>query len=529
MSRDFQLPGRSPVFGTNGMVATSHPLASEAAIQIMRNGGNAVDGAIAAAAVLAVVEPAMTGIGGDCFAILSRPGKPLVGINGSGRAPAGLDIQQIIDQKLKTIPEETPLSVTLPGAVDAWDRLLQEFGTMGFDEVFQSAIRYAEEGFAIAPRVQNDWQRFASNLAAHDITRDYYLQDGNVPEIGDIHRLPVLAKTLRTIAKKGRNGFYQGKLAAAMVETLTKLGGAHTEEDFATVRSDWVDPILNPYRGTQVAEFPPNTQGITAQMILNILENFDLAALDPWGSARYHIQLEAARIAYGYRDAFIADADHMTVGIDDLLSKELAQTLAGKIDVTKRTADFGPARIPSGSDTIYLTIVDANWNAVSFINSLYSAFGSRITDKKTGVLFHCRGACFSADPDHPNFIGPGKRPFHTIIPSMTMNNDRADLSFAVMGGAYQPAGQAHVLSNIYDHRMDIQQAIDHPRIFWHGERIGFERGVPENIQRELAALGHALYECEVPWGGAQGIWMDWDRGVLIGGSDARKDGCAIGF
>ncbi|MBZ0216872.1 MAG: gamma-glutamyltransferase, partial [Fimbriimonadaceae bacterium] len=366
-------------------------------------------------------------------------------------------------------------------------------------------------------------------LKSHETTSDYYLRDDNPPQTGEIHRLPVLAKTLRAIAAKGRDGFYLGKNAAAMTDTLRKLGGAHTEEDFANVKSDWVDPVLNPYHGTEVAEIPPNTHGITAQLILNILENFDLAALDPHGAARYHIELEAARIAYGFRDAFIADPDYMQVNVEDFLSKDMARNLAGKIDTAKRTDDFGPASIPKGSDTIYLTVVDANWNAISFINSLYSAFGSGITDPTTGVLFHCRGTGFSTDPTHPNFIGPGKRPFHTIIPSMALRDGKTDLSFAVMGGAYQPAGQAHMLSNIYDHGMDIQQAIDHPRIFWEGHRIGVERGVSEPTRRALAALGHDLYECQVPWGGAQGIRMDWERGVLIGGSDARKDGCAIGF
>lgn len=529
MSRDFQLPGSSAVFSTNAMVASSHPLASETAIHILRKGGNAVDAAIAASAVLAVVEPAMTGIGGDCFAIVARPGKPLVGINGSGRAPAATDPQQIITQHGGIIPEEHPLAVTMPGAIDAWDLLLKKFGTMDFGEVLQSAIRYAEEGFVVAPRVAYDWGRFAANLAAHETTRDYYLRDGKPLETGDVHRLPVLAKTLRAIAKKGRDGFYLGKNGETMAQALRHLGGVHSAEDFANVTADWVDPVINPYRGTDIAEIPPNTHGITAQLILNILENFDLAGFDPQGAERYHIELEAARIAYRYRDAFIADPDYMQISIKDFLSKDMAQDLANQIDITKRTEDFGPVSIPKGSDTVYLTVVDANWTAVSFINSLYSAFGSRITDPQTGVLFHCRGTCFSLDPDHPNFIGPNKRPLHTIIPGMTLKNGRAALSFAVMGGAYQPAGQAHVLSNVYDHGMDIQQAINHPRIFWDGDGIGFERGIPQEVRRGLTARGHDLHECRIPWGGGQGITLDWERGVLTGGSDPRKDGCAIGF
>ena len=529
MVRDFQLPGRSPAYGTNGMVASSHPLASETAVQIMHQGGNAIDAAIAASAVLAVVEPAMTGIGGDCFAIVARPGKPLVGINGSGRAPAGIDQQKVIDSGISVIPEENPLSVTLPGAIDAWDKLLGKYGRLGFDEVLQPAIRYAEEGFVVAPRVAYDWARFASNLATNKTSRDYYLRAGKPLQTGDVHRFPVLAKTLRAVADKGRDGFYLGKIGEAMAESLRQLGGVHTAADFASVNSDFVDPVINPYRGTNIAEIPPNTQGITAQLILNILENFDLATLDPSGAERYHILLEAARSAYRFRDTFIADPDFMTVSTAEFLSKKLSKKLAGEINIAKRTEVFGAVSIPGGSDTIYLTVVDANWTAVSFINSLYSPFGSRITDPKTGVIFHCRGGCFSVDPSHPNFIAANKRPMHTIIPGLALRDGRADLSFAVMGGAFQPFGQAHVLSSVYDYGMDIQQAIDHPRIFWEGDQLGFERGISENVRLGLAARGHQLIERQVPWGGAQGIQLDWDRGILIGGSDHRKDGCAIGF
>ncbi len=523
------MPGRSPVFGTNAMVASSHPLASETAIAIMRKGGNAIDAAIAAAAVLAVVEPAMTGIGGDCFALVSRQSKPLVAINGSGRAPRAIEPQKVLDQQLDTIPEEHPLSVTIPGAVDAWDRLLKDFGTMGFDEVLQPAIRYAEEGFAVAPRVAYDWELFAPKLAAHDTTRDIYLRGGKPPRAGDVHYLPVLAKTLRNIAEKGRDGFYLGKNSEAMAASLRELGGVHTAEDFANHKSDYIDPVLNLYRDTDIAEIPPNTQGITAQLILNILENFDLASLDPHGVERYHLELEAARSAFRYSNAFIADPGSMQITVEEILSTDLARQLAKDIDILGRTEDFGPVVIPKGSDTIYLTVVDANWTAISFINSIYSAFGSRITDPQTGVLFHCRGACFSTDPRHPNFIGPNKRPMHTIIPAMAFLEGRCDLSFGVMGGAYQPLGQAHVVSNVYDYGMDIQQAIDHPRVFWQDGKIGFERGLPDGTRDGLAKCGHELVKCQDPWGGGQGITLDWERGVLVGGSDPRKDGCAIGF
>lgn len=529
MSRDFQFPGRSAVYATNGMAATSHPLATEAAIDTMRRGGNAIDAAITASAVLAVVEPAMTGVGGDCFAIYAEAGKPLVGINGAGRSPAATDLQWFLDQGLDEVPVNSPQAVTMPGAVDAWDRLLKDHGTISLGDALQPAIRYAEEGFAVAPRVALDWTKYGGDLAGDEGSSAIYLNNGVAPVAGDIFRLPQLAKTLRVLAAKGRDGFYEGKIAEAMVKHLRALGGIHTLEDFAGVSADYMDPVLCNYRGVDLAEIPPPTHGVTAQILLKILEQFDLKSLDPAGGQRFHLEIEAARSAYRFRDRFIADPDHMTVSVEDLLSEQLAKDLAGKIDPDRRTADLGPVDVPGGSDTTYLTVVDSNWNAVSFINSIYKPFGSAITDPKTGIVFHSRGNCFRVDPDHPNCIGPSKRPMHTIIPAMVLQDGRAQFSYGVMGAAYQPVGQVHALTNIFDFGMDVQEAFDHPRLFGPNEQVEFERGIPEATRKDLTRRGHDLTEVDAPHGGGQGIFLDWERGVLVGGSDPRKDGAALGF
>jgi len=527
--RDFHLPGRSPAYAGNAMCATSHPLATEAAISVLRGGGNAVDAAVTAAAVLAVVEPQMTGIGGDCFAIVARKDKAPTGINGSGRAPAAATAQWYHVHGIEVIDPESVHAVTVPGAVDAWDRLLADEGTIGLDEALAPAIRLADEGFFLAPRVAHDWRLSAEALARDPGARAIYLKDGKPYAVGDRVCFPALAKTLKTIAGKGRDAFYEGDIAEALVRHLNSLGGLHTIDDFAATRADWVKPVVNPYRGVDMVELPPNTQGVTAQLMLNILENFDLAALDPLGAERLHLEMEAARSAYRFRDRMIADPDSMQVGVADLLDKRLARDLAAHIDIDRCSADLGPVRIPAPSDTVYLTVVDSDRTAVSFINSLYHAFGSRICDPATGVLHHCRGSSFSLNPDHPNCIGPNKRPMHTLIPALAMRDNRVDLAYGVMGAAYQPVGHTHVATNVYDFGMNIQEAIDLPRLFFRDGRLGVERGIPEAVRAALAAKGHDVFVVETPWGGGQGIMIDWERGVLIGGSDPRKDGCALGF
>lgn len=527
--RDLQLPGRSPVFGEKGMCATSHPLGTEAAIGVLRRGGNAVDAAVTAAGVLAVVEQQQTGIGGDCFAVVARAGKAPEGFNGSGRAPAGARLEALTALGLSEITPESIHAVTLPGAIRAWETLLAQHGTIGLDEALQPAIRYARDGFIVAPRVAFDWRRNLERLKTDETMSALFLKRDGAPfGVGDRHANPALATTLETIAKQGARGFYEGAVADAMVRRLNALGGAHTLADFAAVTADPVAPVTVPYRGTDIVQLPPVTQGITVQLILNILENFDLAALEPLGAERFHLEIEAARAAYRVCNAHIADPGAMTVAVEDILDKALGRRLAGMIDPARR-ADGYPVAVGAGSDTTYLTVVDADWTAVSFINSLFHNFGSCNADPETGVVFHSRGSSFSLDPAHPNCLAPGKRPMHTIIPGLAMRGGRAELSFGVMGAAYQPVGQAHVITNIYDYGMDVQQAIDAPRAFMADGAISVERGIAPAVLAGLKEKGHEIVAAEVPWGGGQAIQLDWETGVLTGGSDPRKDGCALGF
>jgi gamma-glutamyltranspeptidase / glutathione hydrolase len=526
MSRDFQLPGRSPVMATEGMAATSHPFATLAAIDTLRAGGTAADAAVAAVATLCVVEPHMTGIGGDCYALVSKPDKPVWGYNGSGRAGATASLEALRAQGLSEIGASIH-AVTLPGALDAWDALLKEHGRFGLDRNLQTAIKYAENGFPVAPRVAWDWSRYVDKLKTSPGATKHYLFNGRPPKQGDVIRFPALAQTLKTIGTKGARAFYEGEIAEDMAQTLGKLGSFQTAEDFANHRGDKVTPISTNYRGLDLIEIPPNGQGIVALVMLNILENFDVKALDPFGPERMHLMLEAARLAYAMRDTHVADIDHMRMPVADLISKKFGKELAGHIDPNKRSK-LPDAPTPAG-DTIYLTVVDKDRTAVSFINSLYSAFGLGVCTEKTGIMLTNRGACFTLEPDHPNTFGPNKRPLHTIIPGMTLEKGRCDMSFGVMGGAYQPMGHAQIVLHMRDDKMDVQQAIDAPRYFFEGEKVLVEHGTPAKTIEGLKAMGHDVAFAALPWGGAQTIKIDWDRGVLIGGSEPRKDGLALGY
>jgi gamma-glutamyltranspeptidase / glutathione hydrolase len=526
MTRDFQLPGRSPVIACDGMAATSHPLATLAAIDVLRAGGSAADAAVTACAVLCVVEPHMTGIGGDCFCLISEPDKPVWGYNGSGRAGAKASFDALRAQGMREIGNSIH-AVTVPGAIDAWDAILKARGRFGLERALQPAISYAESGFPVAQRVAWDWQRYVDKLKADPGASRHYLFRGAPPHEGDVIRFPALAETLKTIAAKGARAFYEGPIADDMVRTISERGSFLTADDFGRHHGDVVTPIATNYRGLDLVEIPPNGQGLTALVMLNILENFDLASLDPNGPERFHLVLEAARLGFAVRDSYIADPACMRIATADLLDKAFAKTLAGKIDLTKR------AKLPSaptpGSDTIYLTVVDRDRMAVSFINSLYSNFGVGICTEQTGIMLTNRGACFTLEPDHPNVFGPGKRPMHTIIPALAMHEGRCDMSFGVMGAHYQPMGHVQIVLNMLDYRMDVQQAIDAPRFFFEGEQTIVEHGTPVATIEGLTARGHDVAFAPTPWGGAQTIKIDWDRGVLIGGSEPRKDGCALGY
>ncbi len=527
MTRDFHRPGRSPTIATEGMAATSHPLASQAAVEVLRAGGNAADAAVTAVALLSVVEPAMTGIGGDCFCLVAKPGAGPWGYNGSGRAGAAVTAETLISQGIRAIGTDSIHAVTVPGAVEAWAAILDRHGTFGLDRALAPAIRYAEQGFPVAPRVAYDWGLGAARLKADPGAARHYLPEGRAPVQGDVVRLPALAATLRALARKGPRALYEGEIADDIAATVKARGGLLTADDLGRHRGDEARPISTSYRGLDVVEMPPNGQGLTALVLLNILERFDLASLDPLGAERFHIALEAARLAYGVRDAHIADPVTMQASVPALLDRGFAAGLASRIDRSRRVPL--PKAPTPGSDTTYLTVVDRDRMAVSLINSLYSQFGVGIATEKTGILLQNRGACFVVDPAHPNNVGPNKRPMHTIIPALAMRGERCELSFGVMGGGYQAAGHAYVIGNIVDHRMDVQAAIDAPRAFYEGEQTVVEHGVPAETVAGLKSRGHEVAPRALPLGGGQAIRIDWDRGVLIGGSDPRKDGCALGY
>jgi gamma-glutamyltranspeptidase/glutathione hydrolase len=527
MSRDFHLPGRSAVIACEGMVATSHPFASLAAIDVLREGGNAVDAAVTAAAVLSVVEPQMTGIGGDCFCLLAKPGRPVWGYNGSGRAGERASLEALLAQGMRSIDPQSIHAVTVPGAIDAWAAILAAHGRYGLDHALAPAIRYAEEGFPIAARIAWDWSHLTPKLRSDPGATRHYLIDGRAPDEGEVLKLPALAQTLRAVAARGPKAFYDGPIAQDIVATVAGRGSFLTREDFARHRGEVVAPLTTNYRGLDILELPPNTQGLTALVLLNILERFDLPALEPLGPDRFHIALEAARLAYAVRDAHVADPIAMRSSVEELLNKALARRLAERIDPA-RCLDTNSAPLYAG-DTVYLCVVDRERMAVSLINTLYSNFGVGICTENTGITLTNRGACFVLDPAHPNAFGPGKRPLHTIIPALTFRAGRCEMAFGVMGAHYQPMGHTQIVTNLVDHGMDLQAAIDAPRAFFVEQQTVVERGLSAATLEGLRARGHRVAFAQAPWGGAQAIQIDWQRGVLVGGSDPRKDGCALGY
>jgi gamma-glutamyltranspeptidase/glutathione hydrolase len=527
MSRDFHLPGRSPVFAGDAMAATSHPLATLAAIETLRAGGNAVDAAVAAVALLGVAEPHMTGIGGDCFCLIAKPGEPVWGYNGSGRSAATASVEKLAAEGLKDIPINSIHAVTVPGAVEGWQTIVDQHGRLGLDRVLQPAIKAASDGVPTAPRVAYDWALYVEKLRADTGAALHYLPGGLAPKAGDRMRYPALAETLKAIAKGGAKAFYDGEIAQDIVETIAARGSLLTEADFAAHRGEEAVPISTNYRGLDVVELPPNGQGVAALVLLNILDRFEMNTLDPVGDERFHLALEAGRLAYAVRNTHVADPAFMRTTPQALLDRVFAADLADMIDRTRRSR-LPSAPAPQGN-TVLVTVVDRDRTAVTFINSLFYAFGAGIATEKTGVMLHNRGCSFVLTPDHPNAIGPSKRPMHTIIPALAMRDGRCDMSFGVMGGSYQAMGHAHFISNIVDYGMDLQQALDGPRVFFDGEKTDVERGVSQQAIDGLKARGHDVNVRELPLGGGQAIRIDWDRGVLVGASDGRKDGCALGY
>ena len=524
--RDFQLPGRSAVFAANGMCATSHPLAAKIAVQMLEAGGNAVDAAVAGAVVLGLCEPQMTGLGGDCFALLKPAGsEDIIALNGSGRAPAALHAQALRDRGLAAVPPGSVEAVTLPGAVDAFCRLSADHGRAGLAASLAPAIRYADEGVPVAPRTAFDWAADAHWLKG--CARDTYLTDGKAPVPGQIFRSPGQAEVLRRVAAQGRAGFYEGEVARDMLAALNAQGGLHSQADLDATRCSYDAPVTGTYRQIELVEHPPNGQGATAILLLNILGHFDVAALDPAGADRIHLEAEAAKLAYDARNRILADPDH-TTRLAHMLAPETAARLAALIRMDRAMDAAAPLTEAVHRDTIYITVVDRDRMAVSLIYSVYWGFGSGIASDRFGILFQNRGAGFSLTAGHPNELAGGKRPMHTIIPGIIRKAGRVVMPFGVMGGAYQPCGHARFVSNLTDFGMDPQSAIDAPRSFSGEDGLLVERGYPDSIRSDLLARGHKVSIPEIPIGGAQAILID-DAGVLVGASDPRKDGCALGY
>ena len=523
--RDFTNPTRSLAVGEHGMVAASHPQATLAGRDILRAGGNAIDAALAAVAIQGVVEPQMTGIGGDCFLLYSpRAGMPIA-VNGSGRTPAATSIDAFAHSNAEEMPPTSPYAVTVPGAVDTWCTLSADHGKLSLEDVLQPAINAAENGFRVTPRVAFDWTNFQERLREHAPARAHFLIDDRPAQVGDRRADPALAQTLRRIGREGRPAFYEGAVAAEIVSELRALGGVHTEADFAAQRCDYVDPISTTYHDHDVFECPPNGQGLAALMIMRTLAGYDMGPQLDFAD-RVHLLAEATKAAYRTRDAYFCDPDSAPTAASHFLSDDFIGDIRGRINLAKASAPVDWDHIEH-RDTVYVSVVDRDLNAVSIINSLFSVFGSGIYAPKSGVLLHNRGWSFSTRPGHPNALGPRKRPLHTIIPGMLVKDGRAVMPFGVMGGHYQACGHANFLSNIFDLGMDIQSASEVPRSFAFKGNLQLERTISKTVADDLARRGHAIEWVGEPLGGCQAIWIDHARGVLLGASDHRKDGVAL--
>ncbi|WP_193369168.1 gamma-glutamyltransferase [Pelagibius marinus] len=530
--RNLELPGRSVARALNGMAATSHSLATLTAINVLQEGGNAMDAAVAACAVQGVVEPESTGLGGDCFVLFAPKGSSdIVAFNGSGRAPQAATAKWFADQGIDKIERYTPHAVTVPGAVDAWAQLLRDHGTRSLGDLLQPAIRFAHEGYAITERVATDWAGEVETLSHDPAASGIFLPNGKPPALGSIHSQPALAASLELIAEQGRDAFYKGAIAEDLVAHLKELGGLHSLEDFAAAGGEYVDPIKTGYKGYDVYECPPNGQGVIALLLLNILSGYDLPSLGAMSAERLHLEIEATRLAYQTRNAYVADPAQAEVPVEMLLSADYAAELRAAIDPKRATAPSAPAPVAAHADTVYICVVDKDRNAVSFINSTFSSFGSGICGPKTGIILQNRGTSFSVDPEHPNCIAPGKRPMHTIIPGMVAKGERAVMPFGVMGGQYQACGHARFLTNLFDYGLDVQQSMDLARSFPPPGKteVEAESGVPREVLAKLEEMGHRFCPPDKPIGGSQAIQIDWDQGTLAGGSDPRKDGCALGY
>ena len=530
---------RSEVLASNGMAATSHPLATQTAISVLKNGGNAIDAAIAANAVLGLVEPTGCGIGGDLFAIVwSADDKKLYGLNSSGPAPINISIEEITSKGLDAIPPYGPLPVTVPGAVAGWVELHKRFGIMDFNLLFQNAIEYAEKGFPVTEVVAYYLKLSSENFINYPNFKKTWMPDGKIPSKGEIFKNPNLASTYKKIASSYGEDFYKGTIANEIVNFINNQGGYFSLEDLSDFKPEWIDPVSTNYRGYDVWELPPNGQGIAALQMLNILENYNIKDLG-FGSAEYiHLFTEAKKIAYEDRALYYADPNFSDIPLKTLISKEYAKERLKLIDLTKSSKSYNAGLLEEG-DTIYLTVADKYGNMVSLIQSNYRGMGSGMVPNDLGFMLQDRGEMFSLDPNHMNSLIGGKRPFHTIIPAFITKNNIPLVSFGLMGGAMQPQGHAQIVINLIDFKMNLQEAGDAPRIRHAGSSqptgekmvdggyLSLEKGISEVEISKLKKLGHKFQYDLGGFGGYQAIMLK--DNVYIGASESRKDGHASGY
>jgi len=530
---------RSTVVCQNGIVCTSQPLASMAGVDILKAGGNAIDAAICANAMLSVVEPMMCGPGGDLFAIVwSETEQKLLGLNASGRSPYDWSLHKALTLGLKQIPAYSPLSWSVPGCVSGWAELHKRLGKLTMAKILEPAIYYAREGFAVSPIIARAW---SSGPTRNPTLARTFMPGGKGPRFGEIFKNPDLTALLELIATDGAEAFYQGQIAERIVKFSQTNGGRFSMRDFREHTANWVNPVSTSYRGYDVWELPPNGQGIAVLQMLNMLEHFDIASLKPNSAEHLHLFIEAKKLAFEDRAVYYADMDKARVPLKQLISKEYGKERARLIDPKRAAKDVRPGRLRSSSDTVYLTTADKHGNMVSLIQSIYYAWGSGYVPDRLGFCLQNRGQLFSLDAEHLNRLEPHKRPFHTIIPAFVTRNGKPVFSFGVMGGDFQPQGQVQVLMNILDFGMSPQQAGEQPRVrhfesstptgakMVDGGSVGFERHITEDVKGKLASIGHRLRAGLGAFGGYQGIWRSSHPRRYFGASDPRKDGCAIGY
>ena len=525
---------RSVVMGTSGMVAASQPLATLAGYKILQKGGNAVDAAVTMVSALSVVEPHSVGLGGDAFALIYlAKEKKLIGMNASGRAPYRANLKWFHEKGLNEMPERGILPATVPGALHGWASAAERYGTLSLGELFEDAIYYAEHGFPVTEVIAGEWKEAEKILLSHESSSKAYLIDGKAPRPGQIFINRDLALTYKKIIKDGIKTFYEGEICDAIVNYSNRNHGLLSHQDFKDHSTTWVEPIVTDYRGYKIYELPPNGQGLTALEMLNILGGYDIGSLEHNGAEYLHLLVEAKKLAFSDRDHFITDPDFEKIPVDKLLSKDYAKDLRKKIEVRKAKVPSLPSLSVGNGDTVYVTAVDKDRNAVSFISSIYLAFGSGMVVDGTGIVLQNRGKSYSLDPKHFNRLEPHKRPMHTIIPGMVFKDGEFLMSFGVMGGDMQPQGHVQFLANLIDFKMNLQEAVDAPRArHLQGLEVYLEDGIPEEVAAALQGKGHQLIQGNPTTnqvGGGQAIYLDHTENVLLGASDRRKDGCALGY